>query len=190
MTAAAGIDAMSDAAELFAASPRRNIELKARLRDPAAARQIAAALATAPAESQRQRDTYFRVRHGRLKLREIEGRTSQLVWYARTDQFGPKGSDYRLVAVAHPTELREALASACGICAVVDKQREVFLYNNVRIHLDVVADLGDFIEFEAVLGPEVDDAAGRAQVEFLQTAFRLSADDLLDRSYAEMLPLS
>ncbi len=181
---------MLDAMRLNAATPRRNIELKARLRDPSAARQIAAALATAPVESQRQRDTYFRVRHGRLKLREIEGRTSQLVWYARTDQFGPKGSDYRLVSVAHPAELREALASACGICAVVEKQREIFLYNNVRIHLDVVADLGDFIEFEAVLGPEVNDAAGRAQVEFLQSAFQLSADDLLDRSYGEMLSLS
>ena len=181
---------MFDATGLFATHPRRNMEVKARLRDPIAARQIAAALATAPAESQRQRDTYFHVRHGRLKLREIEGQTSQLVWYARSDQFGPKGSDYRLVAVAHPAELREALASACGISAVVEKQREVFLYNNVRIHLDVVTDLGDFIEFEAVLGPEVNDTAGRAQVEFLQSAFQLSADDLLDRSYAEMLPHS
>jgi len=165
----------------------RNIELKAKLRDPQAALAVAEALATAPVETQRQVDTYFAVAHGRLKLREIEGRTAQLVWYARADQPGAKGSDYRLVNVAHPEGLKASLASACGIKAVVDKRRRIFLYNNVRIHLDEVESLGNFIEFEAVLGPEIDDAAGRVQVEFLQSAFQLVADDLIARSYAELL---
>jgi adenylate cyclase class IV len=44
------------------------------------------------------------------------------------------------------------------------QRREIYLYHNVRIHLDEVEDLGTFLEFEAVLGPNVDDALGRAQV--------------------------
>lgn len=170
-----------------ASSLRGNVELKARLHSLPSARQIAAALATSPVESQAQRDTYFHVATGRLKLREIEGQTAQLVWYSRADQAAAKRSDYRLVAVAHPDELREALVAACGVRAVVEKHREIFLYNNVRIHLDTVTGLGDFIEFEAVLGPEVNESAGRAQVEFLQSAFQLTVDDLVAVSYVELM---
>ncbi|MGC3970849.1 MAG: class IV adenylate cyclase [Pirellulales bacterium] len=122
-----------------------------------------------------------------MKLREIEGQTAQLVWYARPDQNSAKRSDYRLVAVAHPGELRDALAAACGVRTVVEKRREIFLYNNVRIHLDEVSQLGEFIEFEAVLGPEVNESARHAQVEFLQTAFQLAVDDLVAVSYVELI---
>lgn len=165
----------------------RNIELKARLHDPQRAVEIARSLATAPAETEHQIDTYFAARHGRLKLREIAGREAQLVWYARADQADAKSSDYRLVPVGEPEALKEALGSALGILEIVKKTRQIFLYGNVRIHLDEVVGLGSFLEFEAVLGPSIDDAAGRAQVEFLQTAFQLSAADLIERSYSDLL---
>ncbi|MCE9605425.1 MAG: class IV adenylate cyclase [Planctomycetia bacterium] len=166
----------------------RNIELKARLSDPSGAIKIAQSLSTEPPEKQHQIDTYFKSPYGRLKLREVFGQTAQLVWYARADQASAKGSDYRLVPVGEPESLKRALASAMGVLVVVDKQRLVFLYGNVRIHIDEVAELGSFIEFEAVLGPTIDDAAGRAQVEFLQTAFQLHAADLIEHSYSDMMP--
>jgi len=34
----------------------------------------------------------------------------------------------------------------------VSKRREIYLWHNVRIHLDAVTGLGSFVEFEAVLG--------------------------------------
>ena len=166
----------------------RNIELKARLRDPQAAPLVAQSLATTPPERQHQLDTYFNVAHGRLKLREVEGRGAQLVWYARANQAAAKASDYRLVAVSDPAALKEALKSALGILQIVEKERRIYFYENVRIHLDEVVGLGSFIEFEAVLGPGVDDAAGRVQVEFLQSAFQLRAADLLENSYSDLLP--
>ena len=138
----------------------RNIELKARLADYDAARQIASVLATARLGPQHQIDTYFHCRHGRLKLRQSDGLRAELVWYARPDQEGPKASDYQLVPLSNPETLKAALSAALGIRAVVEKRREVFLYHSVRIHLDNVTDLGHCIEFEAVLGPEVDEAAG------------------------------
>jgi hypothetical protein len=51
----------------------RNIELKTRLRDVAAARQTAAAIATGRLGTQHQIDTFFHCRRDRLKLREIQG---------------------------------------------------------------------------------------------------------------------
>ena len=66
-----------------------------------------------------------------------------------------------------PAELKETLAAACGTRAVVVKRGEIFLVEHVRIHLDEVDGLGDFLEFEAVLGPTVSAAEGKIQVNAL-----------------------
>jgi predicted adenylyl cyclase CyaB len=165
----------------------RNIELKARLRDLAAAREVARRLATASLGIQQQTDTYFHCYHGRLKLREIGGQNAQLVCYERPDTPDAKGSDYRLIDVPDPAALKQALSSALGVRVVVAKRREIYLVNNVRIHLDEVAELGEFIEFEAVLSAGRDDASGHRQLAELQAAFGIQPDDLLAGSYADLL---
>jgi predicted adenylyl cyclase CyaB len=70
---------------------------------------------------------------------------------------------------------------------VVEKTRTLFLWRNVRIHLDEVADLGSFIELEAVLSGEHDDAEGQQQLVFLQREFGIAPDDLIETSYLEMI---
>lgn len=168
----------------------RNIELKSRLSDLSAAREVARAIATKQLGLQEQADTYFHCPNGRLKLRQIEHSPAQLVWYARPDEEGPKASDYRLVPVTNPETLKAALADAYGIWCVVRKVREIYLYHNVRIHLDEVEDLGTFLEFEAVLGPNVDDEKGRAQLADLRQRFSISDADLLAVSYSDLLSKS
>jgi predicted adenylyl cyclase CyaB len=71
---------------------------------------------------------------------------------------------------------------------VVEKHREIYLYRNVRIHLDEVRGLGSFLEFEAVLGPGVDQVAGQSQLDFLAREFSLDRGDLLSGSYSDMVP--
>jgi predicted adenylyl cyclase CyaB len=168
-------------------APARNFELKARVASLAETRARAAALATEHPGIQLQTDTYFHCRQGRLKLREIEGRRAELIWYARDDQADAKQSDYRLVPVADPAALREALAAAWGVRVVVRKRREIFLHHNVRIHLDDVQGLGTFCELEAVVGGPVDDLRARAQVAELSALLGLAATDLLEGSYADLL---
>ena len=170
--------------------PRRNIEFKARLTSLAAAREIAASIATSGPEQQHQIDTYFVCAQGRLKLREIAGQTAQLVSYARPDGAHPRASDYRLVPVADPAALKAALADALGVCVVVEKRREIFLHHNVRIHLDEVLGLGDFLEFEAVLDGDHDDATGQSQVEHLAARFGIAASDVVACSYSDLLKTS
>ncbi len=167
-------------------SPLRNVELKARLADLEGARDVARAIATKRLGVQHQLDTYFHCAQGRLKLRQIDGLSAQLICYTRPDQEGPKASQYQLVPISNPETLKAALAAALGICRVVQKRREVFLVDNVRIHLDEVTGLGSFLEFEAVLGPGVDDAAGRAQLQPLIERFAIQPSDLVSGSYADM----
>ena len=50
-----------------------------------------------------------------------------------------------------PAAWRSLLAAAHGVAGVVTKRRRLFLYRNVRIHLDDVEGLGSFVELESVL---------------------------------------
>ena len=165
----------------------RNIELKARLTDPAAARVIAERLCGPTAAVLRQIDTYFSCDHGRLKLREIQGFAAELIWYDRPDDAQAKSSDYLIASVADAATLRQSLARALGIRGVVAKTRRLYLYQNVRIHLDDVDGAGSFLEFEAVLSDQIDDLAGQRQVDDLRREFGIAAADLLAGSYSDML---
>ena len=167
--------------------PRRNIELKARLAALEPAREVAQRLATERLPDQHQVDTYFACPNGRLKLREIDDQQAQLIWYDRPDQKDAKSCSYLLVSVDDSTALNEALTRAMGIRVVVEKHREIYLYHNVRIHLDQVDRLGVFLEFEAVLGPDADEADGHAKIAWLSDRLRLSDGDMLEGSYADLL---
>jgi adenylate cyclase, class 2 len=165
----------------------RNIELKARLNDLAAAREIAQRAATDYVGVQEQTDTYFHCGRGRLKLREIEGLAAHLIGYNRPDELQASASDYLLVPVDRPEEFKALLASVCGVRVVVRKRREIFMVCNVRVHLDQVEGLGAFLEFEAVLSPEADEAPSRKVLDYLREQFGVTDDALLAGSYSEML---
>ncbi len=109
------------------------------------------------------------------------------MWYARADQETAKASDYQLVPLAHPETLKAALAAALGVRATVEKRREIFLYHTVRIHLDHVVGLGQFIEFEAVVTPRVDQQASLALLDGLVRHFAIAPSDLIATSYGDMV---
>lgn len=165
----------------------RNIELKIRLTDIQEARFTARRIATSQLGIQRQRDTYFHCHSGRLKMREIKGLAAQLIWYQRADRAGPRGSDYMIVDVADPSTLRHLLKQAFGVRVVVEKCREIYFYNNVRIHLDNVSGLGRFLEFEAVLDAKSQEERGHRQVDELCRLFGLSSKEFVDKSYSELI---
>jgi len=163
----------------------RNIELKARLRDWEAARRACRALDARPQGDIHQLDTYFRVTEGRLKLREAQPGPTELVFYQRPNVPGPKGCDY-LLAPVQPS-IKPLLSGALGILAIVEKTRTLYLWENVRIHLDRVTGLGEFIEFEAVLSEDYDEEDGRRKLEHLTASFGLRPEDLFDGSYLDMI---
>ena len=112
--------------------------------------------------------------------------SAQIITYDRTDQSGAKESRYQLIEIRDPNRVQE-LKRQMGIRAVVVKWREIYLFDNIRIHLDEVTGLGTFLEFEAVLGGESDKATGYAQVAYLQNVFGLEPADLIGGSYADLL---
>lgn len=165
-----------------------NIEIKARCRDLAAARSAAQRVATRYVGIDQQVDTYFRTREGRLKLRESSLEGGQLVPYLRSDTPGPKRADYQVIPIEDAAGLKALMARILGVHRVVRKQREIFLHENVRIHLDRVEGLGEFVELEAVFdGPPEAEAEQRRKVDYLMAELAIAAADLLAGSYEGMV---
>ncbi len=168
-----------------AVGPRRNIELKAVDRDPDRSLEICRSLTALDRGVIWQRDTYFDVQRGSLKLREESSGRPHLIQYERADEPQQRQSSYRIVLVEDADELRESLTAALGVCGVVEKRRHLFLWQHVRIHLDDVRDLGRFIEFEAVVAPQSDLVREHELVAKLRGAFGITDDLLRARSYGD-----
>lgn len=134
-----------------------------------------------------QTDTYFRVSHGRLKLREEEDSIVHLISYERSDDAVARESRYRLVPVSDPAGLKDALGDALGVLVVVEKSRRLLLWHGVRIHLDEVRGLGSFIEIEAVADPASDLSTEHRRASELQDALAITPDQIVAFSYSDEL---
>jgi predicted adenylyl cyclase CyaB len=164
----------------------RNLEAKFRLADHSAAQECALAIGFEPRGILIQRDTFFVVTRGKLKLREqTDG--AWLIHYRRGEQEELQLSDYAIVPVANPAALRMMLADALGVLAEVRKQRTLMIRRNVRLHLDRVEDLGDFGEIEAVLAEGVTPHAFHREVATILDDLGVASSDLLERSYFELM---
>ena len=165
----------------------RNIEIKARIRSVEAVLPRALSLADGPAQTIAQDDTFFHVPHGRLKLRQFEDGSAELIHYHRPDQGEAKASDYVRVPTPDPAALREALARGLGLRGRVRKLRQLLLVGATRIHLDRVEGLGDFMELEVVLQDGQTDEAGVAIAESLMQALGLADAPRLAGAYLDLL---
>ena len=165
----------------------RNVEIKARVASIDAVMPPARALAQHDAELIAQDDTFFRVPHGRLKLREFADGSAELIHYHRTDTPGAKLSDYRRVPVPDTAALREALERALGLLGRVRKQRWLLLAGQTRIHLDRVEELGDFVELEVVLRDGQAEADGVRIADQLMHELGLAHAERIAGAYLDLL---
>jgi predicted adenylyl cyclase CyaB len=164
----------------------KNLEAKFRLSNHAEAEERASALGYTRRAVLHQRDTFFRVANGKLKLREENG-SAVLIFYHRGESGPLMLSNYEIVKVADPPRTLRILAAALGPIAVVEKVRTLMMRNNVRLHLDRVARLGDYGEIEAVIAEGDDPERSRGAVDEILAALGIEKPDLIDVSYFEML---
>jgi len=165
----------------------RNVEIKARLRDPAATRRLVERAAGERAAELDQVDTFFRTPAGRLKLREATGQPPELIWYERPDATGPKESHFEWAVVADAAAVRALLAAALGVRVEVRKHRSVCLVGRTRVHLDAVEGLGDYLELEVQLAPGESAEAGVREARELMGRFGVGEAELVAGAYADLL---
>jgi predicted adenylyl cyclase CyaB len=164
-----------------------NVEVKARVRDVACLRARAEALSGGPGQEVQQEDTFFRVPHGRLKLRQQSPGKGELIYYERDDAPNPKPSHYLIAGTSEPAALRVVLTAALGLRGVVRKRRTLYRIGQTRLHLDQVEGLGSFLELEVVMAHGQDVAQGRATAAELMERLGLAASDLVSCAYIDLL---
>lgn len=134
-----------------------------------------------------QKDTYYNVKQGRLKLREgnIE---NALIWYERQDFAGAKQSDILLYKHAPDASLKQILEKLHGIKVIVDKKRKIYFVENVKFHFDTVEQLGTFIEVEAI---DKNGSIGlvklQEQIKHYTAFFDIQENDFIKVSYSDLL---
>ena len=106
-----------------------------------------------------QKDIYYKVDKGILKLR-IENDKQTLIFYDRNEKSKKRWSDYHLLEI-NKTDGNKYLKRFLDVLTIVNKKRELYLYNNTRIHLDYVKNLGYFLELETKVVKGLRDAESR-----------------------------
>src|SRR6185436_5098690 len=164
-----------------------NVEIKAKCADPLFIRNYLLNNGADFKGLDEQTDTYFHVSNGRLKLREgnIE---NNLIFYNRSNQTGPKSSNFNLVKIEDAKGLKEVLERSCGIKMIVRKKREIYYIDNVKFHIDNVPGLGSFIEIEAgnILADKTESEL-LDQCNFYLKEFGIKEEDLVAESYSDLV---
>ena len=168
----------------------QNFEIKARIDDIQFIRRVLSDDGAKFIGTDHQVDTYFRVSQGRLKIREgtIE---NCIVWYNREDTTEPKKCEYHILQYepgsSDLVSLKDMLCASLGILVCVEKTRDIFFVDNVKIHLDTVPELGEFVEIEAIGSDTLDQEMLRKQCAFFLNRLDIKKKWLIRQSYSDLL---
>ena len=165
----------------------QNIEIKAIAKNVAKQQKIAESLSGKPPQILKQEDFYFNIPKGRLKLRVLSIKKGQLIYYERPDEPGPKLSNYQIYETNTPNKLIEVLDSSYGIRNIVRKTRHLYIYKRTRIHVDIVDNLGEFIELEVIMGRNDNHSNGKEETLSLIKMLDIEEEDLINCSYIDLL---
>ena len=164
----------------------KNLELKAKYPDQKAAIRIAEEIGAEYEGILHQEDIYFKISPGRLKLR-IVNNNYELIYYKRANIKTVRESEYEIFRVKDGRELFSVLKGILPVTVIVKKKRVLYIWQNVRIHIDTVKGLGKFLEFEAVCKTKKDSKDAPSKLKKLIRVFNIKQKDMVSSSYSELI---
>jgi predicted adenylyl cyclase CyaB len=167
---------------------RKNLEIKIPYRETIhtsyALKLIADKFPPAKKFTERQRDIYYDIRGAKLKLRIINNKSGNLIYYKRKDSGKDRISEYSISETKNFNELNFVLSKLSKVKIVVEKTRNIYTFDNIRIHLDKVANLGEFLEIEIIIDKITE---ARKTMKFLIKTLRLDEKNFIKASYSDLL---
>ncbi len=131
----------------------------------------------------KQVDIYYKINNGLLKLR-LENGSQTMIKYIRNETQDDRWSDYQLISL-EKNDAKEYFKDILEVETIVEKQRLLYLFDNTRIHIDSVKDLGSFLELETIVVKGKKDAAQR--FEEIIGLLSLSKKDEIRKSYRDLM---
>ncbi|MBR4215618.1 MAG: class IV adenylate cyclase [Bacteroidales bacterium] len=155
------------------------IEFKARCTNPERIKQI---LKTVDAQYQgcnNETDSYLKKGSHILKLRE-SGNIVTIFKYSEEITAG------KLCRQVCNSLMKDLLIQTIGLDKVVTKRREIYIIDNVKINIDQVEGLGNFVEIEAESDDENRDATIQT-CKFYLSLMGIKQRDIIPFSYGDIV---
>lgn len=161
----------------------RNLEFKIKLSNHKKVLEEINKLKAVFVDTINQKDIYYRHPDCLLKLR-IEGERQTLIYYHRNEMSNKRWSDYKIIHLTN-ANAEKYFAGIFKTEAIVQKKRDLYLYDNTRIHLDKVKGLGYFLELETLVLSGNNDAVRR--FNFILNELKLDTKKELRTSYRNLI---
>ena len=126
-----------------------NLELKIRVISHQALKKILEQIGAENKGILNQKDVYYSALNGLLKLR-IENGNESLIFYNRNENDKSRWSDFEVLKFTNGKG-EKFFSNLFDVEVIVKKERELFYYDDTRIHLDTVNYLGKFLELETLV---------------------------------------
>ncbi len=130
-----------------------------------------------------QKDVYYKIAKDLVKLR-IENGEQSLIRYNRDEKGKDRFSDYEVLYFSSGNG-EKFLNNLFKVEAVVEKKRLLYMYDNTRIHIDKVKELGYFLELETLVINGKADAKKR--FNFIVDALELELKNQIKKSYRDLI---
>ena len=160
-----------------------NLELKIRVISHQALKKILEQIGAENKGILNQKDVYYSVPNGLLKLR-IENRNESLIFYNRNENDKNRWSDFEVLEFANGNA-EKFFNNLFDVEIIVKKKRELFYYDDTRIHIDTVKFLGKFLELETLVINGKADAKKR--FEKIKSLLKLNESKQIRKSYKDLL---
>jgi len=130
-----------------------------------------------------QKDVYYSFSKGLLKLR-IENGYESLIFYNRNENDKNRWSDFEFLKFVNGKG-EKFFNKLFDVEVIVKKKRELFYYDDTRIHIDTVKFLGKFLELETLVINGKADAKKR--FEKIKSLLKLNESKQIRKSYRDLL---
>ena len=137
----------------------QNLELKIKLDSSNTIELILKRNNVPLSETLHQKDVYYSIKKGLLKLR-IEVNNYSLIKYLRYESGNDRWSNYDIIRHTNG-DVEKFLSDIFTVETIVKKTRKLYWFFNTRIHIDQVESLGNFLELETIVEGNSDDAKCR-----------------------------
>ena len=163
----------------------QSLEFRCELRDPQTAMGALVRAGASPLVTLEQRDTYFRVPSGVFKRREAPDEPVEYIFYDRRDRLAPHLCQF---SIYDEPQMRLRFGrDDPPVWRVVCKTRVTLMRANVRIHLDEIERLGQFVKLEALVSPAYNVARCYENVGEIRHILGPTLGEPVTGTYAEML---
>jgi predicted adenylyl cyclase CyaB len=160
-----------------------NLELKIRVTSHQSLKKILKQIGAENKGMLKQKDVYYSIPNGLLKLR-IENGNESLIFYNRNENDKNRWSDFEFLKFANSNG-EKFFSKLFDVEVIVKKKRELFYYGDTRIHLDKVNNLGKFLELETLVINGKADAKKR--FEKIMSLLKLDESKQIRKSYRDLL---